>query len=42
MYKQLKEINSRPQPFEFYTAAELWTNEHTTKQMLKYHFLCVH
>ena len=37
MYKQLKEINSRPQPFEFYTAAELWTNEHTAKQMLKYH-----
>lgn len=37
MYNQLKEINSKPKPFEFYTAAELWTNEHTTKQMLKYH-----
>ena len=32
-----KEINSRPTPFQFYTADELWTNEHTSKQMLKYH-----
>ena len=37
MFKDLKEINSRPKPFEFYTADELWTNEHTSKQMLKYH-----
>jgi 2-polyprenyl-3-methyl-5-hydroxy-6-metoxy-1,4-benzoquinol methylase len=37
MFNELKEINSRPKPFEFYTAAELWTNEHTAKQMLKYH-----
>jgi SAM-dependent methyltransferase len=37
MYKQLIEINSKPKPFEFYTAAELWTNEHTSKQMLQYH-----
>lgn len=37
MFKELKEINSRPAPFEFYTADELWTNEHTSKQMLKYH-----
>jgi 2-polyprenyl-3-methyl-5-hydroxy-6-metoxy-1,4-benzoquinol methylase len=37
MFKELKEINSRPQPFEFYTASDLWTNEHTSKQMLKYH-----
>ena len=37
MFKELKEINSRPEPFEFYTADELWTNEHTSKQMLKYH-----
>jgi 2-polyprenyl-3-methyl-5-hydroxy-6-metoxy-1,4-benzoquinol methylase len=35
--KELKEINSRPIPFQFYTANELWTNEHTSKQMLKYH-----
>ncbi|MCK5492576.1 MAG: class I SAM-dependent methyltransferase, partial [Candidatus Omnitrophica bacterium] len=37
MYKELKEINSRPSPFQFYTADELWTNEHTSKQMLEYH-----
>ena len=37
MFKELKEINSRPKPFEFYTADELWTNEHTSKQMLSYH-----
>jgi 2-polyprenyl-3-methyl-5-hydroxy-6-metoxy-1,4-benzoquinol methylase len=37
MFNELKEINSRPSPFQFYTADELWTNEHTAKQMLKYH-----
>jgi cyclopropane fatty-acyl-phospholipid synthase-like methyltransferase len=37
MFKELKEINSRPEPFQFYTANELWANEHTSKQMLKYH-----
>ena len=37
MFKELKDINSRPLPFEFYTANELWTNEHTSKQMLTYH-----
>ncbi len=37
MFQELKKINSRPRPFEFYTAGELWTNEHTAKQMLKYH-----
>jgi len=37
MFKELKEINSRPLPFQFYTAQELWTNEHTSKQMLGYH-----
>ena len=37
MFKEIKEINSRPAPFQFYTANELWTNEHTSKQMLKYH-----
>ena len=25
MFKDLKEINSRPKPFQFYTADELWT-----------------
>lgn len=37
MFKELQQINSRPAPFEFYTADELWTNEHTAQQMLKYH-----
>ena len=37
MFQELKEINLRPAPFQFYTADELWTNEHTSKQMLEYH-----
>ncbi|MBC8439339.1 MAG: methyltransferase domain-containing protein [Deltaproteobacteria bacterium] len=37
MFKELKEINSRPTPFQFYTAEELWAKEHTSKQMLEYH-----
>ena len=37
MLNELKAINSRPAPFQFYTADELWTNEHTSKQMLEYH-----
>ena len=37
MFQQLNEINFRPEPFQFYTAAELWTNEHTAQQMLAYH-----
>ncbi len=37
MFKQLVDINSRPKPFEFYTAANLWTDEHTSRKMLEYH-----
>jgi len=37
MFKELKEHNTRPAPFQFYTADELWANEHTAKQMLEYH-----
>lgn len=37
MYKQLKEINKRPEPFQFYTAEDLWANEYTSKKMLEYH-----
>ena len=37
MFQNLEMINSRPKPFEFYTANELWTNEHTSKQMLNFH-----
>ncbi len=37
LYHLLNEINTRPAPFQYYTAAELWTNEHTAQQMLMYH-----
>ncbi|MBN2265444.1 MAG: methyltransferase domain-containing protein [Candidatus Aminicenantes bacterium] len=37
LFEQLERINSRPKPFEFYTAAELWTNDHTSAQMLRFH-----
>ncbi len=37
MYSQLKEINHKPEPFEFYTADSLWTDPHTSEQMLSYH-----
>lgn len=37
MFEELEKINTRPEPFEFYTASELWTDEHTSKQMLSFH-----
>jgi 2-polyprenyl-3-methyl-5-hydroxy-6-metoxy-1,4-benzoquinol methylase len=37
MFEQLEKINRRPKPFEFYTAEELWTDEHTSQKMLDYH-----
>ncbi|MHC4211187.1 MAG: class I SAM-dependent methyltransferase, partial [Planctomycetota bacterium] len=37
MFEQLEDINNRPEPFECYTAAELWTDNHTSAQMLAYH-----
>lgn len=37
MFNELRKINTRPAPFQYYTAKELWTNEHTSKQMLEYH-----
>ncbi|HPX31168.1 MAG TPA: methyltransferase domain-containing protein [Smithella sp.] len=37
MFIQLEEINTPPEPFQFYTAADLWTDEHTSKQMLRFH-----
>ena len=37
MFKELEEINKRPEPFQFYTAEELWTDEHTSKKMLEFH-----
>ncbi len=37
MFKELKKINERPEPFEFYTASDLWTDEYLSEQMLSYH-----
>ena len=37
MFKELERINERPEPFEFYTASDLWTDEHTSAQMLSFH-----
>lgn len=37
MYKELLEINKKPKPFEYYTARDLWTDEHTSQKMLEYH-----
>jgi cyclopropane fatty-acyl-phospholipid synthase-like methyltransferase len=37
MFKTLVKINDRPAPFEKYTAADLWTDPHTSAQMLRYH-----
>ncbi len=37
IFQALLEATRRPRPFECYTAADLWTDEHTSAQMLKYH-----
>jgi 2-polyprenyl-3-methyl-5-hydroxy-6-metoxy-1,4-benzoquinol methylase len=37
MFEELKKINTRPKPFEFYTASDLWTDEYISEQMLSYH-----
>ena len=37
MFEELEKINKRPEPFQFYTASDLWTDEHTSKQMLSFH-----
>ncbi len=37
LFQELEEINLRPKPFEFYTAGDLWTDEHTSEQMLSFH-----
>lgn len=37
IFEELEQINKRPRPFEYYTADDLWTDEHTSKQMLSYH-----
>ncbi len=37
MFEELEKINERPDPFEFYTASDLWTDEHRSAQMLSFH-----
>lgn len=37
LFGLLDSIAVRPKPFEFHTAADLWTDEHTSAQMLQYH-----
>jgi cyclopropane fatty-acyl-phospholipid synthase-like methyltransferase len=37
MFEELERIHTRPNPFEFYTASDLWTDEHTSEQMLAFH-----
>ena len=37
MFEELERINERPEPFQFYTASDLWTDEHTSAQMLSFH-----
>jgi 2-polyprenyl-3-methyl-5-hydroxy-6-metoxy-1,4-benzoquinol methylase len=37
MFDELSDINKRPGPFEFYTAEDLWTDDHTSSKMLEYH-----
>jgi len=37
VFEQLESINARPSLFDAYTAEDLWTDEHISKQMLGYH-----
>ena len=37
MFYILEQINQRPEPFEVYTAEDLWNDEYTSQQMLNYH-----
>jgi len=37
MFEELEKINRRPEPFQFYTASDLWTDAHTSKRMLAFH-----
>lgn len=37
MFKKPENLDTRIKPFEFYTARELWTNPHISRQMLACH-----
>lgn len=37
MFDKLAEIGTRPGPYEYYTAADLWTDDYISQKMLEYH-----
>jgi SAM-dependent methyltransferase len=37
MIEERERTSEKPEPFEFYTAADLWTDEHISAQMLSFH-----
>jgi SAM-dependent methyltransferase len=37
VYQELQDINTRPACFAHYTAADLWTDEHTSSKRLQFH-----
>jgi len=37
LFEELENINSKPLPYQFYTAKDLWTDEYTSQKMLEYH-----
>lgn len=37
LFDQLETIDRRPEPFAAYTASDLWTDDHTSQQMLAFH-----
>ncbi|MHB8793351.1 MAG: class I SAM-dependent methyltransferase [Thermoleophilia bacterium] len=37
MFEELEKIKKQPAPFEYYTAGDLWTDEHTSARMLSFH-----
>lgn len=37
MFSALESVNKKPRPFSVYTTNKLWTDEHTSEQMLEYH-----
>ena len=37
VFSVLESVNKKPRPFSVYTASELWTDAHTSEQMLAFH-----
>jgi SAM-dependent methyltransferase len=37
LFETLRQINTRPDPFQYYTAEELWTDPRTSEKMLCFH-----